>query len=122
MATPVILPRQGQSVETCAIIGWRKRIGDAVTAGEVLCEVETDKASFEIEAPADGTLLAIYYEAGSQVPVLETIAAIGKPGEKAPQPVARTAAVAGAPAPAAVASAASAAAASVWAVASPCSK
>ena len=88
MAIPVILPRQGQSVETCAIVGWKKRVGDAVKAGEVLCEVETDKASFEIEAPADGTLLAIYHEAGSQVPVLATIAAIGKPGEKVEAPAA----------------------------------
>ena len=91
MAIPVILPRQGQSVETCAIVGWKKRVGDAVKAGEVLCEVETDKASFEIEAPADGTLLAIYHEAGSQVPVLATIAAIGKPGEKVEAPAAASA-------------------------------
>ncbi len=88
MATPVILPKQGQSVETCAIIGWKKRVGDPVRSGEVICEVETDKASFEIESPADGTLLAIYYEAGSQVPVLTTIASIGKAGEKVEQPAA----------------------------------
>ncbi len=86
MATPVILPRQGQSVETCAIVGWKKRVGDTVKSGEVLCEVETDKATFEVESPADGTLLAVFYEAGSQVPVLTTIAAIGKPGEKVASP------------------------------------
>ena len=101
MAIPVILPKQGQSVETCAIVGWKKRVGDAVKTGEVLCEVETDKASFEIESPADGTLLAIYREAGSQVPVLETIAVIGTPGEKVATPTAATApAAASAPAPA----------------------
>ena len=101
MAIPVILPKQGQSVETCAIVGWKKHIGDAVKTGEVLCEVETDKASFEIESPADGTLLAIYREAGSQVPVLETIAVIGTPGEKVATPTAATApAAASAPAPA----------------------
>ncbi len=100
MAIPVILPKQGQSVETCAIVGWKKRVGDAVKTGEVLCEVETDKASFEIESPADGTLLAIYREAGSQVPVLETIAVIGTPGEKVAAPTAATApAAASAPAP-----------------------
>jgi pyruvate dehydrogenase E2 component (dihydrolipoamide acetyltransferase) len=86
MAIPVILPKQGQSVETCAIVGWKKKVGDAVKSGDVLCEVETDKASFEIESPADGTLLAIYREAGSQVPVLETIAMVGKPGEKVERP------------------------------------
>ena len=83
MAIPVILPRQGQSVESCAILGWKKSVGDPVKTGDVLCEVETDKASFEVESPADGTLIAIFHEAGDQVPVLATIAAIGKPGEKA---------------------------------------
>jgi len=97
MAIPVILPRQGQSVETCAIVGWKKHVGDTVKNGEVLAEVETDKASFEIESPADGTLLAIYHEAGSQVPVLETIAVIGSPGEKVARPTAIPAESAAAP-------------------------
>ncbi len=96
MAIPVILPRQGQSVETCAIIGWKKHVGEVVKTGEIICEVETDKASFEIESPADGTLLAIYHEAGSQVPVLATLAVIGKPGEKV-QPPADAAPAAAAP-------------------------
>jgi pyruvate dehydrogenase E2 component (dihydrolipoamide acetyltransferase) len=81
MPTPVIMPKQGQSVESCVIIGWKKKPGDTVKAGEVICEVETDKATFEVESPAEGTLLAIFHEAGSDVPVLATIAAIGKPGE-----------------------------------------
>jgi len=75
------MPKQGQSVESCVIVSWKKRPGDAVKAGEVICEVETDKATFEVESPAEGTLLAIFREAGSDVPVLETIAAIGAPGE-----------------------------------------
>jgi pyruvate dehydrogenase E2 component (dihydrolipoamide acetyltransferase) len=81
MATPVIMPKQGQSVETCVIVGWKKRPGDTVKAGEVICEVETDKATFEVESPAEGTLLAVFYDAGSDVPVLTPIAAIGKTGE-----------------------------------------
>src|SRR5208283_5757938 len=81
MPTPVIMPKQGQSVESCVIVGWKKRPGDAVKTGEVICEVETDKATFEVESPAEGTLLAIFHEAGSDVPVLATIAAIGAPGE-----------------------------------------
>ena len=81
MAIPVIMPKQGQSVETCVIVGWKKRIGDPVKAGEVICEVETDKATFEVESPAEGTLIAIFHEAGSDVPVLTPIAAIGKSGE-----------------------------------------
>ncbi len=104
MAIPVILPKQGQSVETCAIVGWKKTVGDAVRTGDVLCEVETDKASFEIESPADGTLLAIYHEAGSQVPVLETIALIGKPGEKTDRPSAVSSTAASAPGSASAAS------------------
>jgi pyruvate dehydrogenase E2 component (dihydrolipoamide acetyltransferase) len=81
MATALIMPKQGQSVESCAIVGWKKKVGDAVKTGEVLCEVETDKATFEVESPATGILLAIFHEAGAQVPVLEAIAAIGAPGE-----------------------------------------
>jgi pyruvate dehydrogenase E2 component (dihydrolipoamide acetyltransferase) len=81
MATVVIMPKQGQSVETCAIVSWKKKVGDAVRLGEVICEVETDKAAFEVESTAEGTLLAIFHEAGSDVPVLSPIAAIGKPGE-----------------------------------------
>jgi pyruvate dehydrogenase E2 component (dihydrolipoamide acetyltransferase) len=81
MAIPVIMPKQGQSVESCVIVGWKKKPGDTVKTGEVICEVETDKATFEVESPAEGTLLAIFHEAGSDVPVLATIAAIGTPGE-----------------------------------------
>jgi pyruvate dehydrogenase E2 component (dihydrolipoamide acetyltransferase) len=81
MATPVIMPKQGQSVESCVIIGWKKRPGDPVKVGDILCEVETDKATFEVESTAAGTLLAIFHDAGSDVPVLAPIAAIGQPGE-----------------------------------------
>ena len=81
MATTVIMPKQGQSVESCIIVSWKKNAGDAVKAGDILCEVETDKATFEVESPAEGTLLAIFHEQGADVPVLTPIAAIGKPGE-----------------------------------------
>jgi len=81
MAISVIMPRQGQSVESCIIVSWKKHAGDAVKAGDILCEVETDKATFEVESPAEGTLLAIFHEQGADVPVLTPIAAIGKPGE-----------------------------------------
>jgi pyruvate dehydrogenase E2 component (dihydrolipoamide acetyltransferase) len=81
MATAVIMPKQGQSVESCIIVGWKKKSGDAVKAGDVICEVETDKATFEVESPASGTILALFFEAGSDVPVLTPIAAIGTPGE-----------------------------------------
>ncbi len=81
MATEVLMPRQGQSVESCIIIGWKVKEGDTVAQGQALCEVETDKATFEVEAPAAGTVLGVFYPAGSDVPVLKVIAAIGKPGE-----------------------------------------
>ena len=81
MAIPVIMPRQGQSVETCIIGGWYKQVGDQVKVGELLFSYETDKASFEEEAKEDGELLAIFYEEGDEVPVLVNVAVLGKPGE-----------------------------------------
>ncbi len=107
MATPVIMPRQGQSVESCIILGWKKHKGDPVKVGDILCEVETDKATFEVESPAEGTLLAIFAEQGADVPVLTAIAAIGAPGEnvdafKAGASAETSAAVSAAPARAAV--------------------
>ncbi|HNX52552.1 MAG TPA: dihydrolipoamide acetyltransferase family protein [Pontiellaceae bacterium] len=81
MATEVLMPRQGQSVESCIITGWKVKEGDPVKAGQPLCEVETDKAAFEVEAPAAGTVLGVFYPDGADVPVLRIIAAIGAPGE-----------------------------------------
>lgn len=77
----VLMPRQGQSVESCIIIGWSVKEGDVVTEGQTLCEVETDKATFEVEAPSAGTVLGIFYPADADVEVLKVIAAIGEPGE-----------------------------------------
>ncbi len=81
MATEVLMPRQGQSVESCIIIGWNVKEGDTVTEGQPLCEVETDKATFEVEATASGTVLGIFYPDDADVEVLKVIAAIGEPGE-----------------------------------------
>jgi pyruvate dehydrogenase E2 component (dihydrolipoamide acetyltransferase) len=75
------MPRQGQSVESCIIIEWKVNEGDTVTEGQALCEVETDKATFEVEATASGTVLGIFYPADADVEVLKVIAAIGEPGE-----------------------------------------
>ncbi|TVQ23004.1 MAG: 2-oxo acid dehydrogenase subunit E2 [Spirochaetaceae bacterium] len=84
MATEVLMPRQGQSVESCIIVAWKKQVGDAVQEGDVLCEVETDKATFEVESPASGTLISVLYEDGDEVPVLEQIAFVGQAGEEPP--------------------------------------
>ncbi len=81
MATPVIMPRQGQSVETCIITQWTKKKGEAVRTGDILFSYETDKASFDVEAQEDGILLDIFYNDGDEVPVLTTVAVIGKTGE-----------------------------------------
>lgn len=81
MATVVIMPKQGQSVETCIIGSINKKKGDTVKAGEVLFSYETDKASFEEESPVDGTVLECFYEEGDEVPVLENMMIIGEPGE-----------------------------------------
>lgn len=81
MASPVIMPRQGQSVETCIIGEWYKQVGEPVKTGDILFSYETDKASFEEEAKEDGELLAIFYEAGDEVPVLTNVAVIGTKGE-----------------------------------------
>lgn len=81
MAIPVIMPKQGQSVETCIITEWNKKKGDTVKKGDILFTYETDKASFETESPEDGILLDIFFEAGDEVPVLANVAVIGKAGE-----------------------------------------
>lgn len=81
MAHIVIMPRQGNTVESCIIVGWNKKEGDQVQENTPLCDVETDKATFEVAAGAEGTLLKILHQAGDDVPVLQPIAVIGKEGE-----------------------------------------
>ena len=81
MATVVIMPKQGQSVESCILTEIPKKIGDKVVKGELLFAYETDKASFEEFAPVDGTLLSFLYESGDEVPVLKEVCVIGEPGE-----------------------------------------
>lgn len=81
MAHIVIMPRQGNTVESCVIVDWNKKEGDQVQADTPLCDVETDKATFEVVAGAEGTLLKILHEAGDDVPVLQPIAVIGTAGE-----------------------------------------
>ena len=81
MATAVIMPKQGQSVETCIITRWFKRKGERVSVGDILFSYETDKASFDLESPVEGTLLDFYFGDGAEVPVLVNVAVIGKSGE-----------------------------------------
>ena len=81
MAIPVLMPRQGQSVETCILGEWVKKKGDAVKVGDILFSYETDKASFEEDAKADGILLDVFFAEGDEVPVLVNVAVIGAVGE-----------------------------------------
>jgi len=81
MAAPVLMPKQGQSVESCIITEWHKKKGDPVKKGDILFAYETDKASFEEEAKEDGTLLEVFFEDGDEVPVLVNVAVIGQEGE-----------------------------------------
>ena len=83
MATPIIMPRQGQSVESCILTEWKVKVGDEVSEGDVLAVIETDKASFDLESTASGTILELFWEADDDVPVLANVAAVGKEGEDA---------------------------------------
>ncbi|HJA69681.1 MAG TPA: 2-oxo acid dehydrogenase subunit E2 [Firmicutes bacterium] len=85
MATPVIMPRQGQSVESCIITKWNKQVGDKVAVGDLLFTYETDKATFDEESQVEGTLLAILHEEGDDVPCLENVCVIGAEGEDVSQ-------------------------------------
>src|SRR5438477_374984 len=80
MANEVKLPRLGQGMESGTIVKWLKSEGDKVEKGEPLYEVDTDKATQEVEAEASGVLLKIAVESG-EVPVGQTIAVIGDAGE-----------------------------------------
>lgn len=81
MATPVEMPRPGITVEECLLVRWRSRKGDRVAPGQVIAEIETDKAGFDVEAPAGGVILETFFEEGELVPVFTNICVIGEPGE-----------------------------------------
>lgn len=81
MAKPVEMPKLGNTVEDCLLAKWLKAKGDAVAAGDVIAEIETDKATFEVPAPIAGVLLERFYDEGSLVPVFSNICVIGAPGE-----------------------------------------
>jgi len=81
LANAVIMPKAGITVESCIIGNWEKKVGDAVKVGDILFTYETDKASFECESTAEGTLLEIFFEDGDEVPCLMNVCAVGNPGE-----------------------------------------
>ncbi len=91
MAQVLILPKLGQTMEEGAIVKWHKKEGDPVKKGDIVFEIETDKAALEVESFFEGTLLKILIKEGITVPVNTPVGYVGQPGEKlpdAPPPVA----------------------------------
>lgn len=83
MATPVEAPKLGNTVEECLVSRWARHKGDQVAAGDVVAEIETDKATFEVTAPVDGVVLDTFFDEGALVPVFTNLFVIGAPGESA---------------------------------------
>ncbi|MBO5068241.1 MAG: biotin/lipoyl-binding protein, partial [Clostridia bacterium] len=81
MANPILMPKAGITVESCILTEWNVKVGDAVKVGDVLATYETDKSSFELTSEFDGEVLALFCEAGDEVPVLTNIAVVGAKGE-----------------------------------------
>ncbi len=81
MAVGVLMPKEGITVESCIMGAWKKNVGDTVNVGDVLFTYETDKAEFECESTAAGTLLAVFFQEGDEVPCLVNVCAVGNPGE-----------------------------------------
>ena len=89
MAIEVLVPPLGQTVDTVTLVTWYKDEGEAVTQGDMLFAIETDKATLDIEAPASGVLRQVTAQPGDEVKVLRAIALIAAPDEvvEAPIPV-----------------------------------
>lgn len=81
MAHVVIMPKQGQSVESCIVTEFKKKVGDKVAVGDVLFSYETDKASFDEDAKVEGTVLACFFNDNDEIPCLTNVMVIGEPGE-----------------------------------------
>mgnify|MGYP003335076162 CR=1 FL=1 len=99
MAEIIDMPKLSDTMSVGTLVKWNIKEGQTVAFGDILGEVETDKATMELSCTVPGTILKIYAPAGAQLPVGAPICAIGKKGEAAPEPSA-------APAPKAPASAA----------------
>ena len=81
MAKPIMMPKQGITVESCVLTKWNVKVGDAVKKGDVLFSYETDKSAFDQESEFDGEVLALFCEEGDEVPVLTNVCVIGNKGE-----------------------------------------
>jgi pyruvate dehydrogenase E2 component (dihydrolipoamide acetyltransferase) len=81
MITKVLMPKLSEAMETGKVIKWLKKVGDPIKGGDVIAEVETDKANVEIEAFGSGVLRKIIVDEGGQVPVGQLIAVIAEPSD-----------------------------------------
>ena len=81
MANPVLMPKQGITVESCILNKWNVKVGDTVKKGDVLFSYETDKSAFDQESEFEGEVLALFFEEGDEVPVLTNVCVIGKKGD-----------------------------------------
>src|SRR5437879_2901137 len=79
------MPKLSDTMTEGTVVAWKKKKGDKVSTGEVIAEIETDKATMEWESPEDGTLTEIYVAEGGKVNVGDKIAFIGEEGEEAPK-------------------------------------
>ena len=75
------MPKQGQSVESCIVTEFKKKVGDKVAVGDILFSYETDKASFDEESKVEGTVLACFFNDNDEIPCLTNVMVIGEPGE-----------------------------------------
>ncbi len=78
MANEIIMPKFGQTVEEAEIVKWHKKVGDKIAKGDVILEIQTDKATLEVESFSEGTILKIFAKNGDTVPVMSVIGYIGK--------------------------------------------
>jgi pyruvate dehydrogenase E2 component (dihydrolipoamide acetyltransferase) len=85
MVRPITMPKLGQSEEVGTLVQWRKKVGDAIARGDILFDIETDKAVLEVESFFEGTLLKIVVPEGTTVPINATVGFIGNPGEAVPE-------------------------------------
>src|SRR5580765_2375481 len=81
MAEVILMPRLSDTMTEGVIAAWHKNVGDPVKKGDLLAEVETDKATMELESYKDGTLLHIGADKGGKLQVNDLLAIIGRPGE-----------------------------------------
>jgi len=81
MAEVVVMPQLGNTVESCLVTAWRVRVGDQVSPGTVVADIETDKSAMEVPAGVAGTILALLVGDGAEVPVKAPFFIVGEPGE-----------------------------------------